>query len=94
MEDPQEVTGYAFSPLNPSLRRFASCSDLLPSSSNTCFILIHGSFNAHNNLPSWYYYYFQFIPWETKCKEAHVLGDTKLEVAGQGFKLRKYDFQI
>ena len=36
----------------------------------------------------------KFIPWETKCKEAHVLGDTKLEVAGQGFKLRKYDFQI
>lgn len=68
--------------------------DLLPTSSNTCFILIQSSFNVHNNLLGWYYYYFQFIPWEIKCKEAHVLGDTKLEVTGQGFRLTKFAFQI
>lgn len=68
--------------------------DLLPASSNACFILIHSSFSAHDNLLGWYYYYFQFIPWAIKCKEAHVLGDTELEVQGQGFKLRKFAFQI
>ena len=81
-------------PSTPHSASLLHVPDLLPSSSNAHFILIHGSFNAHNNLLGWYYYYFQFIPWETRCKEAHVLGDTKLEVAGQGFKLRKYDFQI
>jgi len=80
-------------PSTPHSAALLHVPDLLPSSFNTCFILIHGSFNAHNNLPSWYYYDLQFIPGETKCKEAHVLGDTKLEVAGQGFKLRSMTFK-